>query len=279
MFTKTGYCDWKHAIGAKGHLEKHNSTYAHKQAMLAWNEYKANSQRGLTIENRLDSARNLQIQQNRHYLRTVAEVLLLCAQQDIGLRGHRESQSSSNKGNFLEILHLVAQHDATVKDRLLCGPRNAVYTSPDIQNLLVNVMAGMVRENICNAIREAGVFSLLANKTRDVSKQGQLAVVLRYVDDTAVRFLTYKPATNLTAESLAAYLIETLSEYKLNSENIVSQGYDGASVMSGRWSRVQQCIKQVAPSAICALLCSCAELSFSRLHQSSPVCQRVFLSA
>ena len=139
-------------------LEKHNSTSIHRQAMLAWNEYKVNSQRGLTIENRLDSARNLQIQRNRHYLTTVSEVVLLCATQDIAFRGHRESQSSMNRGNFLEILHLVACHDESVKAKLVSGPRNAIYTSPDIQNSLLNIMAGMVRENICNAVREAGFF-------------------------------------------------------------------------------------------------------------------------
>lgn len=93
----------------------------------------------------LDSAQSLQIQHNSHYLRTVVEVLLLCAQQDISFRGHRESEKSLNKGNFFEILHLVARHDTTVQDKLLCGPRNAVYTSPDIQNSLINVMAGMVQ--------------------------------------------------------------------------------------------------------------------------------------
>ena len=183
----------------------------------------------------------------------MAEVILLCAQQDIGLRGHRESQSSLNRGNFLEILSLVASHDTTVQERLLCGPRNAVYTSPDIQNSLLNVMANMVRKKICNAVREAGVFSLLADESKDCSKQEQLAIILRYVDDKAIiheNFLTYVQATSLTAESLAAYLVDTLRECQLDPESIVSQGYDGASVMSGRCSGVQQRLREFAPHAI-----------------------------
>ena len=173
---------------------------------------KKNTQKRTTIADRLDSARSLQVQ---HYIKTVAEVILLCAQQDIGLRGHRESQSSLNRGNFLEILSLVASQDTTVQERLLCGPRNAVYTSPDIQNSLLNVMANMVRKKICNAVREAGVFSLLADESKDCSKQEQLAIILRYVDDKAIiheNFLTYVQATSLTAESLAAYLVDTLRE-------------------------------------------------------------------
>ena len=92
-----------------------------------------NTQKRTTIADRLDSARSLQVQHNRYYIKTVAEVILLCAQQDIGLRGHHESQSSLNRGNFLEILSLVESHDTTVQERLLCGPRNAVYTSPDTE--------------------------------------------------------------------------------------------------------------------------------------------------
>ena len=67
----------------------------------------------------LDSTRQAQIQGNRHYLKTMAEIILLCARQDISLRVHHESQSSLNKGIFLEILSLVASHDKTVQERLL----------------------------------------------------------------------------------------------------------------------------------------------------------------
>ena len=101
--------------------------------------------------------------------------------------------------------------------------------------------------------------ALLADETKDVSKQEQLAIVLRYVDDAAAiheKFLTYKLATDLTAESLATYLLNTLSEYQLDPANIVSQGYDGASVMSGRCSGVQQRVRQVAPTAIYVHCCA-----------------------
>ena len=35
----------------------------------------------------------------------------VCARQDLALRGHHESMESLNRGNFLEILELVAGHD------------------------------------------------------------------------------------------------------------------------------------------------------------------------
>ena len=65
--------------------------------------------------------------------------------------------------------------------------------------------------------------------------------------------LTYVEATSLTAECLTKYIVETLQQHNLDSMSIVSQGYDGASVMS---SGVQQ--REIPHKPI--LLCSHIEL-------------------
>ena len=103
-------------------------------------------------------------------------------------------------------------------------------------------------------IKNAGVYSILADETKDCSKREQLAIVLRYVDTESAtvfeRFLTYIEATSLNAESLSKYILDTLKEHGLDPQNIISQGYDGASVMSGCCSGVQQRIKEIAPQAV-----------------------------
>ena len=184
---------------------------------------------------------------------TIVQALLFCAHQEIALRGHNESETSSNRGNFLELMQLLAKHDNIVMSRLEDGPRNATYTSPEIQNLLLNVMASMVRRQICSAVQCSGPFPLLADECKDVSKKEQMSIVLRYVDnrsgDIHERFLKYVEATSLSAESLSTYLLDTLREFQLDPKQIVSQGYDGASVMSGRCSGVQERIRRIAPHA------------------------------
>ena len=92
---------------------------------------------------------------------------MLCSQQEIALRGHNESLKSLNRGNFIEILKLIAIHDEIVKSRLTCGPRNAIYTSPNIQNELLHIMSGMVQGIICRKIQEAGYFSILVDESKD----------------------------------------------------------------------------------------------------------------
>ena len=75
-FIKVGYRDWKHATG---NASMHHNSQTHKQAMVSWKEYKQNVERGTTIENRLDSARMTVINENRHYMTVLMEVILLCA--------------------------------------------------------------------------------------------------------------------------------------------------------------------------------------------------------
>ena len=102
-------------------------------------------------------------------------------------------------------------------------------------------------------VLEAGVFSVLADETKDCSKPEQMVIVLRYVDvkEATVheRFLTYVEVSDLDAKSLSEYIITTLQSH-LDLHSLISQGYDGASVMSGRCSGVQQRIMEVAPQAI-----------------------------
>ena len=81
--------DWKHATGKCGILVRHNTCFTHKQAMLSWNDFTKNAKVGMSVANRLDSARKQQIQHKtfRHYLSTIAEVILLCGCQDVALEG------------------------------------------------------------------------------------------------------------------------------------------------------------------------------------------------
>ena len=95
-FTKTGFSDWKHAMGKDGIIPCHDCCKTHMQAMVSWQEYAKNKESGTSVANRLDAARSQLITKNRHYLKTILEVLMVCSQQEIALRGHDESMKSLN---------------------------------------------------------------------------------------------------------------------------------------------------------------------------------------
>ena len=71
----------------------------------------------------------------------------------MALRGHREDDISFNRGNFRERLDVVANHDDVIKNKLQSGPHNAIYTCPDIQNTVINIMGDIVRSSICLAVQ------------------------------------------------------------------------------------------------------------------------------
>ena len=84
------------------------------------------------------------LRSNIHYIKTIAEIVLLCARQEIALRGHDESVDSQNPGNFRVILDLVARHDDSFRQSYKGAARNALYTSPEIQNELAVNMSNMI---------------------------------------------------------------------------------------------------------------------------------------
>ena len=63
--------------------------------------------------------------------------------------------------------------------------------------------------------------------------------------------MEFKPLVGLDAASLSDLILNRLMSYGLNvKSNLVGQGYDGASVMSGKRKDVQQRVKEFAPFAI-----------------------------
>lgn len=252
-FTVHGFRDWKHATGNKGSLIAHNNSFSHKQSVVAWEQYRATSSSGTVVE-QLGSNRSEMIKKNRHYFQAICDLILTCCRQDIALRGHRETNESSNRGNFLEFLLLISRYDPIVDDRLRRGPGNALYISHNIQNTIINIMASLVRRTICTSIQKAGYFSLLVDETKDLSKNEQMSFCLRFIDpdscEIVERFLTFVSAPCLTAEHLSQYIVDTLAQHCINLSSMVSQGYDGAAVMSGSVSGVQKRIRDLVPHAV-----------------------------
>ena len=87
-----------------------------------------------------------QVAENRQYLRSLGEILILTATQDIAQRGHREGPGNNNRGNFLEILHLVSRFNPPIAAKVNDLPGNARYCSPTIQNEMIEILADMVRQ-------------------------------------------------------------------------------------------------------------------------------------
>ena len=166
--------------------------------------------------------------------------------------------TSTNRGNFLELLNVIAKFDITTSNRLTSGPRNAKYVHHDIQNELIHIMASMVREKISEEVRQAQHFALMVDETKDVSKKEQISIVLRYLNydekdhqyHIHEEFLHFIPADGLDAQSLLESVKQTLAKCNIDKNDCIAQCYDGASVMSGCNSGVQERFCQEVPQAV-----------------------------
>uniref|UniRef100_A0A3B4VHH5 DUF4371 domain-containing protein n=1 Tax=Seriola dumerili TaxID=41447 RepID=A0A3B4VHH5_SERDU len=231
----TGFSNWKKATYKDGGFQMHAKAEHHLNAMVAWTEYKRGVENNASLLQAMDKEYQKKVEENRQYIKTIADVLLCTATQNIAQRGHRESEYSGNRGNFLAIMELIAKHDPLVKWKM--EHSNAKYTSHSIQNEILEVLTEMVRNDIVEEVKQSQAFSILADETKDLKKEEQISLVLRYYYEGTVHesFMHFEHADKLDAAGLTEKIVNSLQKYGLEyREQLVGQGYDGASVMSGR---------------------------------------------
>ena len=192
------------------------------------------------------------MQENRRYIRAVIEALRYTCCENIAQRGHRENSDSLNRGNFIELLSMLGNFDEIIQKKLESCPSNAKYIHHDIQNEIINIMAGMITSEISEEVKDAEYFALLVDETKDVSKTEQLSIVVRYLhnDDIYESFHGFTPADGLDANSLFIKIKETLSSRKIDKNKCIGQCYDGAAVMSGSTAGVQEKFRHEVPQAV-----------------------------
>ncbi|CAI6372114.1 unnamed protein product [Macrosiphum euphorbiae] len=55
----------------------------------------------------LQTHKNQLVAENREIVLTIFRAVLFLARQNLSLRGHNETSTSDNQGNFLELVHLL----------------------------------------------------------------------------------------------------------------------------------------------------------------------------
>jgi hypothetical protein len=161
--SQSGFCNWKKALYKDSGFKLHSKAENHMNAMYAWNQHK----KAIDV---INEVRKKKVDENCTYIKTIADVLLLTATQNIAQRGHLESDDSHNRGNFLTILEEIAKHDPVIEKRMNAFG-NAKYTSHQIQNEVLEGLAEMVRSEIIREEKENEVFSVIADETKDLKKK------------------------------------------------------------------------------------------------------------
>ena len=143
-------------------------------------------------------------------------------------------------------------------------PKNAKYLSPDIQNEIVDIMAQMVRDAHTAKIKEAEYFTIMVDGTTDKSSEEIQALVVRYLDavtqEIEERALNVD-GTGRSAKEIFDFVRKTLEDdCGIGFDGLVSQAYDGASVMSGDKGGLQALVNDYCNRTIPYIHCFCHRL-------------------
>ena len=90
---------------------------------------------------------NAQVRKNRETISKIINCLEFCGFHELSLRGHDESEGSSNQGIFMGLLNYTSEIDFLLKSHL---ESNSFFkgTSKTIQNELLQYMLEVSREHI-----------------------------------------------------------------------------------------------------------------------------------
>jgi hypothetical protein len=177
VFTKSGFTNWKKASeNFRGHVG--GPTSFHNNARNSCEDFRNKKQ---SVAYALVSHEEKSHIEYEIRLRAVVGVVRFLLDQGLAFRGHDESSTSLNKGNFREMLDWYGARCKDVADVINeNAPGNCQLTSPDIQKDIVQACAEEITHVVMSELGNA-CFSLLVDESRDVSVKEQMAVMVRLV--------------------------------------------------------------------------------------------------
>ena len=145
-FISRGYTNWKDGIVS---FTKHESSDCHKEAVQVMEVLPRTTQ---NIGEQLSQIHATNKSINRKMLLKILQNVMYLARQSIAFQGVGDEADS----NFIQLLHLRACDDPRVKDWL--KKKANKYTSPEIQNEMLEVMALQVPRKLASQLQQTNFF-------------------------------------------------------------------------------------------------------------------------
>ncbi|XP_025693094.1 uncharacterized protein [Arachis hypogaea] len=226
------------------------------------------------IDKVLDRHSDKTIVNNRLKLKTSIDAIRWLAFQACAFRGDDESPGSLNKGNFIELIKLLASCNQNVNNVVLENtPGNAQYISPGVQKDILHNFARKVPATIREEIGDSK-FCIIIDEARDESKREQMSVVLRFIDKHGCvqeRFFDLIHVSDTCSLTLKTEISSVLSRHNLDVQNLRGQGYDGASNMRGEWNGLRALFLKDCPFAY-YIHCLAHRLQLALVSAAKEVC-------
>lgn len=235
----------------------HETFEEHLHCLEQWKTLAARLRLHKTIDTESIALMDMEKKKWRDILHRLLDITLFLAKQNLPFRGHKEDESSLNKGNFLEMVEMLSKYDSVLKEHLMrlkqgtCKLKASVsYLAPNTQNEFINVLANHVKELLVTDIKSAKYFGIIFDSTPDISHTDQMSEVIRYVKihngKVEVRevFLGFFPLKGKKAADLSSEILKSLESDGLDIMMCRAQGYDNAATMAGIHGGVQAILKK-----------------------------------
>ncbi|CAF4277002.1 unnamed protein product, partial [Rotaria magnacalcarata] len=99
------------------------------------------------------------------------------------IREHIDAIGMPSGSNFISLLkQRIDAGDQLLQSHLTKGPRNSTYTSPSIQNELIELIYEHILSTILCRVGPTTLYSIIVDGTTDSSNIEQLCLLIRYVD-------------------------------------------------------------------------------------------------
>ena len=222
-FIKNGHTYWKEATTA---FRKHQSSECHREAVKAV----VLPRQTRDIAEAFSEETRKQREVNRKVFVRILENLRFLARQGLALRGSGGDQES----NFTQLLLLRATDVPLIAEWM--KKESCKYTSHDIQNECLKIMALRILRDVSKRIQKSACFAVMADECTDISNKEQFTICIRWVTDALEvqeDFIGLYSVDRIDAETLFRVIKDTLLRLNVSLCRCRGQCYDGASSMSG----------------------------------------------
>ena len=238
---RRGFTNWKNATVS---FKNHEKSACHRAATEIIITLPSTTK---DIGNLLSKEHATSKRRNRAAFYHILSSIRYLARQGLAIRGHGDDSD----GNFIQLLRMKAKDDDNLSSWMT--RKDNSYTSPDIQNEIVDLMSSHVLRVIAIDLRKSPFLSIMIDETRDCANTEQVTVVVRMVTyefDVHEQFLGMYGVPSVDAQTLTTAIKDVFERFNFSFNKLRGQCYDGASAMSGAKSGVARRILEIEPRAL-----------------------------
>lgn len=152
--------------------------------------------------------------------------------------------------------------------------KNATYTSEQIIQELLEVIAAKIRTKIITNISGSEYYSVICDETTDISVTKQLIVYVKYISKSLGPSVSFLEVVNLQdgkAQTIANAVIAVLHKHGLPLEKLIGLGSDGAAVMVGQRNGVAKILKDKTEGLLVNCHCIAHRLALASAEAANEI--------